>query len=117
MFWNVVWRSCETYAGLPFVVKYELTSEPGFAFAARAIAARTAWSFVTSPSEWKTTTVGGRTPPPKTLSVRWLVSYADLPGIEKLWYQRFETWPAANAPKNVRTIQTPMTNQRRRMTK
>ena len=30
---------------------------------------------------------------PNVFSVRWFASYADLPGIEKLWYQRFETCP------------------------
>ena len=57
-------RSRDTYIGLP-VEKYELVSAPGFAFATRAIAARTAGLFVTSTlDEWKTTTFGGRTPAP-----------------------------------------------------
>jgi hypothetical protein len=50
---------------------------------------------VASPLVWKTTTFGGRTPVPNVFSVRWFASYADLPGIEKLWYHRFETCPAA----------------------
>src|SRR5262249_48234050 len=41
---------------------------------------------------------------------------ADLPGIEKLWYQRLETFPAAKPPKMVRTTQTPMTSMRWRET-
>src|SRR4051812_15101542 len=97
---NVVCRSRETYARSP-VEKYELVSAPGFAFAARCIAARIGALRVTSPPVWKTTTFGGRRPEPKSFSVRWLASYADLPGIEKLWYQRFETAPAAKAPKRV----------------
>ena len=70
---NAVWRSAETKARLP-VEKYEAESEPGFAFAARAIAAFTAPLCVTSPAVWKTTTFGGRTPTSKTFSVRWLAS-------------------------------------------
>ena len=54
---------------------------------------------------------------PNVFSVRWFASYADLPGIEKLWYQRFETWPAANAPKSVSAIQAPITFQRWRETR
>src|SRR5215831_12727063 len=101
------------------VEKYELVravcpSTWGTAAAARFMAALIAALFVASPLVWKTTTFGGRTPVPKAFSVRWLASYADLPGIEKLWYQRFETWPAAYAPKMVSTIQTPITIQRRR---
>ena len=68
--------------------------------------------FVASPLVWKTTTSGGRTPLPNAFSVRWFASYADLPGIEKLWYQRFETWPAAKPPKSVRTTQTTMMARR-----
>ena len=94
------------------VEKYELVREPGIAAAARCIAAAIAELFVASPLVWKTTTSGGRTPVPNAFSVRWFASYADLPGIEKLWYQRFETWPAANPPKSVRTIQTAITFQR-----
>src|ERR1051326_7588286 len=108
---NVVCLSFDTYAALP-VVKYELVNEPGADFAARAIAARIASLFVASPSVWKTTTFGGRTPVPNSISVRWFASYADLPGIEKLWYQRFDTWPAAKPPNSVRTTQTAMTYQR-----
>ena len=67
-------RSHETYIGLP-VEKYELVSAPGFAFATRAIAARTAALLVTSTlAEWKTTTFGGRWPAPSAFSVRWLPS-------------------------------------------
>jgi hypothetical protein len=32
-----------------------------------------------------------------------------LPGIEKLWNQRFETRPAAKPPKSVSATQAPMT--------
>ena len=99
------------------VEKYELVRERGIAAAARAIAASIAELFVASPAVWKTTTSGGRTPVPNVFSVRWFASYADLPGIEKLWYQRFETWPAANAPKSVRAIQAAMTFHRCRETK
>jgi hypothetical protein len=43
------------------VEKNELVSAPGFAFATRAIAARTSGLLVTSiRDEWKTTTFGGR---------------------------------------------------------
>src|SRR3954468_2652038 len=108
---NVVCPSPETYARLP-VEKYELVRAPGFAFAARAIAARIAVFFVASPLVWKTTTFGGRTPTPNCFSVRWLASYADLPGIEKLWNQRFDTWPAANPPNRVKTSQRMITFQR-----
>ena len=51
-----------------------LVSEPGFAAAARPIAALMASLLVASPSVWKTTTVGGRTPTPNALSVRWFAS-------------------------------------------
>src|ERR671935_966389 len=95
------------------VEKYELVSEPGIVLAARVIACSIAALFVASPLVWKTTTFGGRTPTPNAFSVRWFASYADLPGIEKLWYQRFETRPAAKPPKSVRTTQMPMTVQRR----
>ncbi len=61
---------------------------PGVAAAARFIAASIAALFVASPDVWKTTTFGGRMPVPKVFSVRWFASYADLPGIEKLWNQR-----------------------------
>ena len=57
------------------------------------------------------------TPTPKAFSVRWLASYAGLAGTEKLWYQRFETFPAAKPPKIVSTIQTAMTGQRCRVTR
>jgi hypothetical protein len=53
----------------------------------------------------------------KAFSVRWFASYADLPGIEKLWYQRFDTRAAAKPPKRVRTTQMPMTVHRRRATR
>src|SRR5487761_570578 len=105
---KVVCLSLETYIGLPFVEKYELVNAPGDAPAARCMAALIAALFVASPFVWKTTTFGGRTPMPNSFSVRWFASYADLPGIEKLWYHRFETRPAAKPPKSVRTIQTPM---------
>src|SRR5215470_16695507 len=91
-------------------------SEPGCVFWARSIACRIAALFVTSPVEVNTTVFGGLTPTPKVLRVFWLVSYADLPGIEKLWYQRLESLPAENAPITVRTIQIAMTHQRRRAT-
>ena len=68
--------------------------------------------FVASPFVWNTTTFGGRTPTPNVVSVRWLASYADLPGIEKLWYQRLESFPAATPPISVSTTQTPITGQR-----
>src|SRR5262245_40477625 len=113
---KVVWRSLETYASL-LVEKYELVSEPGTVADARCIACLIGPLWVASPPVWKTTTTGGRTPTPNVLSVRWLVSYAGFPGIEKLWYQRLETFAAANAPNSVRTIQTAITGQRRRMTK
>ena len=70
---KVVWRSRETNARLP-VEKYELVSEPGFALAARCIAARIASLFVASPLVPNTTTFGGRRPTPNSFSVRWLVS-------------------------------------------
>src|SRR5262249_51895296 len=69
---------------------------------------------VTSPFVWKTTTLGGRTPTPKACSVRWLASYAGLPRIGKLWYQRLDSWPAANPPINVRTTQVEITHHLRR---
>ena len=96
------------------VEKYELVRAPGVALAAAArfIAAAIAALFVASPLVWKTTTSGGRTPVPNAFSVRWFASYADLPGIEKLWYQRLETCPAANAPKSVSAIQAAITFQR-----
>ena len=109
-------RSCETYIG-SCVEKYELVRPLGTAAAARAMAASIARLFVASPLVWKTTTSGGRTPVPKAFSVRWFASYADLPGIEKLWYQRFETCPAANPPKSVRAIQAAMNFQRFRETR
>ena len=92
--------------------KYELVRAPGIVPAARCIACLIASLFVASPLVWKTTTSGGRTPLPNAFSVRWFASYADLPGIEKLWYQRFDTWPAANPPKSVRTTQTTMMARR-----
>jgi hypothetical protein len=98
-------------------VKYELVLAPGIVAAARRIAAAIAALFVASPSVWKTTTLGGRTPVPNAFSVRWFASYADFPGIEKLWYQRFETCAAAKAPKSVRTIQAVMTFHRWRATR
>src|SRR5690348_12615569 len=88
---KVVCRSFETYIEL-CVEKYELVR----------------------PLAWKTTTLGGRMPVLNASNVRWFASYACLPGIEKLWYQRFETWPAAKPPKRVRTSQAPMIHQRRR---
>jgi hypothetical protein len=56
------------------VEKYELVLAPGIVAAARRIAAAIAALFVTSPSEWKTTTFGGRTPVPNAFSVRWFAS-------------------------------------------
>ena len=70
---KVVCRSRETNARLP-VEKYELVSDPGFAVAARRMAARIASLFVASPCVSNTTTFGGRRPTPKAFSVRWLVS-------------------------------------------
>ncbi len=81
---KAVCRSAETYIGLWFVVKYELVKAPGIVAAARCIACLIATLLVASPAVWKTTTSGGRTPTPNAVSVRWLASYADLPGIEKL---------------------------------
>src|SRR5438067_5246247 len=109
---NVVCLSLETYIGLRFVEKYELVSAPGSTPAARCIAALIAALVVASPFVWNTTTFGGRTPVPNVFSVRWFASYADLPGIEKLWYHRFETFPAAKPPKSVRTIHAAMIGQR-----
>src|ERR671934_3001498 len=103
MFMNVVCRSRETYIESP-VEKYELVSERGIVAAARCIACRIAPLLVASPLVWKTTTFGGRTPIPNVFSVRWLASYAGLPGIEKLWYQRDESLPAATPPSSVSTI-------------
>src|SRR5919206_2584832 len=108
---KVVCRSRETYI-LSCVEKYELVSAPGIVAAARRIARSIAALFVASPPVWKTTTFGGRTPTPSALSVRWLASYAGLPGIEKLWYQREESLPAATPPITVSTIQRPITGQR-----
>ena len=56
----------------------------GCVAAARCIPCLIATLFVASPDVWKTTTFGGRTPTPNAFSVRWLASYAGLPGIEKL---------------------------------
>jgi hypothetical protein len=42
--------------------------------AARSIARSMAWLFVASCRVWKTTTVGGRTPTPKSVTIRWLAS-------------------------------------------
>src|SRR5919204_1457916 len=116
MFMNVVCRSRETYIS-SCVEKYELVSAPGIVAAARCIACRIAGLLVASPAVWKTTTLGGRTPTPKVFSVRWLASYAGLPGIEKLWYQRLESFPAATPPSSVSRIQTPITAQRCRAVK
>src|SRR5207237_10746199 len=108
---KAVCRSRDTYTA-SCVEKYELVNEPGMVAAARCIAARIAWLLVASPDVWKTTTFGGRTPTPNAFSVRWLASYADLPGIEKLWYQRDESLPAATPPITVSTSHTPITGQR-----
>jgi hypothetical protein len=70
---NVVCLSRETYIGL-WVEKYELVSEPGTVAAALSIAFLIATLFVASPSVWKTTTLGGRTPTPNAFSARWLAS-------------------------------------------
>src|SRR6185503_10007390 len=105
--------SRETYIELP-VEKYELDRDPGDSLDARIIACLIASLFVASPLVWNTTTFGGRIPVWKVRNVRWSDSYADLPGIEKLWNQRFDTWPAAKPPKRVRTIQAPITYQRLR---
>ena len=66
-------RSLETYIGL-WVEKYELVNAPGTVATARCIACSIAGLFLASPSVWKTTTFGGRTPTPKACSVRWLAS-------------------------------------------
>src|SRR5437763_1250884 len=66
---NVVCRSRDTYAVLP-VEKKELVRAPGFAFAARFIAARIGALVVASPVVWKTTTLGGRIPGPRALRRR-----------------------------------------------
>src|ERR687888_1989013 len=113
---NVVCRSRETYIVL-WVEKYELLSAPGMVAAARLIARSIATLVVASPDVWKTTTFGGRTPTPNAFSVRWLASYAGFPGIEKLWYQREESLPAATPPITVRTSHTPITGQRWRAVK
>src|SRR5207248_5297044 len=110
---NVVCRSRETYARLP-VEKKELVRAPGFACAARSIAARIGPLLVASPEVWKTTTFGGRMPVPNCFSVRWFASYAEYPGIENDWNQRFDTLPAAYPPNSVSTSQIPMTGQRSR---
>src|SRR5919204_2464726 len=116
MFMNVVCRSRETYIA-SCVEKYELVSAPGIVAAARCIACRIAALLVASPAVWKTTTLGGRTPTPNVFSALWLASYAGLPGIEKLWYQRLDSLPAATPPSSVSTIQTPITAQRWRAVK
>ncbi len=108
-------RSCDTYMRL-CVEKYELVRAFGIVLAARSMAARIAALLVASPVVWKTTTFGGRTPTSNAVSVRWLASYAGLPGIEKLWYQRLDNLPAATPPIRVSTTQTPITTHRRRLT-
>src|ERR671938_11461 len=113
---KVVCRSRDTYIEL-CVEKYELVSAPGIVFAARCIACWIAALSVASPAVWKTTTLGGRTPTPNVFSALWLASYAGLPGIEKLWYQRLESLPAATPPISVSTIQAPITAQRCRAVK
>src|SRR5438309_11914609 len=80
--------------------------------AARCIAVSIALLLVASPLVWKTTTLGARAPAPSAFSVRWLASYAGLPGTERLWYQRVDTFPAAKPPKIVRMSQRPITGQR-----
>ena len=70
---NVVCRSFDTYAELP-VEKNELVRAPRFALTTRSAAAFTAALVVASPFAWKTTTLGGRWPVPKSLNVRWLAS-------------------------------------------
>ena len=87
--------SSDTYIRLP-VEKYELVSAPGVAFTTRAIARRTAGLALRSAlEEWKTTVLGERSPAPSVFSVRWLASYAGLPGTARLWYHRVESCPAA----------------------
>src|SRR5262249_11220334 len=109
---NVVCPSFETY--IEFFVEYqELVSAPGTVAAARFIACSIAALFVASPIVWKTTTSGGRTPTPNASSVRWLASYAGFPGLEKLWYQRLDSLPAAMPPTTVRTIHAAITSRRR----
>jgi hypothetical protein len=65
----------DTYARLP-VDQYDETREPGLTLAAAAIAF-VAFTFVTSPFEWKTATSGACSPVPNTCSVRWFASYAE----------------------------------------
>ena len=55
-------------------------------------------------------------PGPESFSVRWFVSYAELPGIEKLWNQRLLTWLAANMPKSVSASHAKITARRWRET-
>src|SRR5205085_7632468 len=71
--------------------------------------------FVAAPLVWKPTTVGGRIPVPYRSSVRLFASYAEYPGIENDWNQRFETCVAAKPPKSVSASQVPMTYQRYRV--
>jgi hypothetical protein len=66
------------------VEKYELVRAPGMVAAARCIACSIARFFVASPLVWKTTVLGARSPAPIALSVRWLPSYAGLPGTARL---------------------------------
>src|SRR5436190_15917641 len=99
------------------VRKYELTRAPGDFAAALFIACSIAKLFLASPIVLKTTTVGGRIPVPNSLNVFWFVSYAGLPGIEKLWNQRLLTWLAANIPKSVSANQAKITARRCRETK
>src|SRR6266513_1780033 len=101
---KAVCRSRDTYSRL-CVEKYELVSAPGIVAAARFVAWAIAALFVASPEVWKTTTEGARAPAPKAFSVRWLASYAGLPGTEKLCSQRCDTLPAAKAPSRVSASQ------------
>src|ERR671934_348109 len=94
------------------VEKYDVVGAPETVAAARWIAGSIALLLVASPLVWKTTTFGARAPAPNASSVRWLASYAGLPGIAKLWYQRVATCPAAKPPKTVRASQVPITVQR-----
>src|SRR6185436_3008071 len=87
------------------VVKYELVRKSGNFAATVANACFTPGVFVTSPFLTLSRAMcGGCSPEPKIFSVRWLVSYAEYPGIENCSSQRFETWFAAKAPRSVRAI-------------
>ena len=78
------------------------SARPGIAAATRSIA----WPIgggSSSRRRWcgRRRRSGLRAPAPRAASVRWLASYAGLPGTARLWYQRVDTWPAAKAPNRV----------------